>query len=90
MPTYDYECNDCGHTFEYFQYYSEEPLSKCPHCKTGSVKRLISGGAGIIFKGSGFYTTDYNNNAKREEQKKSTSISEPNNSSETKKFEDTA
>ncbi|MGC9313827.1 MAG: FmdB family zinc ribbon protein [Sediminispirochaetaceae bacterium] len=57
MPTYDYECTDCGHTFEYFQAMSDEPLSVCPNCG-GKVKRLIGGGMGIIFKGSGFYVTD--------------------------------
>jgi len=57
MPTYDYECTDCGHTFEYFQSMSDEPLQKCPSCG-GKVKRLIGGGLGIIFKGSGFYVTD--------------------------------
>ncbi|MDY7026870.1 MAG: FmdB family zinc ribbon protein [Spirochaetota bacterium] len=57
MPTYDYECTECGHTFEYFQSMSDEPLSVCPNCG-GKVKRLIGGGMGIIFKGSGFYVTD--------------------------------
>lgn len=57
MPTYDYECTECGHTFEYFQAMSDEPLSVCPSCG-GKVKRLIGGGMGIIFKGSGFYVTD--------------------------------
>ena len=57
MPTYDYECTDCGHTFEYFQSMSDDPLSVCPECG-GKVKRLIGGGLGIIFKGSGFYVTD--------------------------------
>ena len=57
MPTYDYECQSCGHVFEYFQSMSDEPLSECPKCGKG-VKRLIGGGMGIIFKGSGFYVTD--------------------------------
>jgi putative FmdB family regulatory protein len=57
MPTYEYECTKCGHTFEAFQSMSEKPLSRCPECK-GSVKRLIGGGLGVIFKGSGFYSTD--------------------------------
>lgn len=57
MPTYEYECTKCGHTFEAFQTISEKPLSRCPECK-GSVKRLIHGGLGVIFKGSGFYSTD--------------------------------
>ncbi len=57
MPTYDYECTECGHTFEYFQSMSDDPLSDCPNCG-GKVKRLIGGGLGVIFKGSGFYVTD--------------------------------
>jgi putative FmdB family regulatory protein len=57
MPTYDYSCDDCGHRFEAFQAMSEEPLSICPECN-GRVRRLITGGSGIIFKGSGFYVTD--------------------------------
>ena len=58
MPTYDYECSDCGHAFEAFHSMSADPLSVCPEC-AGTVKRLIGTGAGIIFKGSGFYETDY-------------------------------
>jgi len=57
MPTYDYKCASCGHVFEYFQAMSDEPLSTCPKCG-GEVKRMIGGGTGIIFKGSGFYVTD--------------------------------
>lgn len=58
MPTYDYECTVCGHRFEAFQSMSDKPLTKCPECR-GKVKRLIGAGAGLIFKGSGFYITDY-------------------------------
>jgi len=58
MPTYDYKCLKCNHTFEYFQPMSAEPLKECPQCK-GSLKRIIGIGAGPIFKGSGFYQTDY-------------------------------
>ena len=58
MPTYEYKCQDCGYKFERFQGIKDEPLEKCPKCN-GKVQRLISGGAGIIFKGSGFYATDY-------------------------------
>ncbi len=58
MPTYDYECQKCGHTFEHFQTFSEPDLKRCPECR-GKLKRLIGMGAGIIFKGSGFYETDY-------------------------------
>lgn len=58
MPTYDYECQKCGHGFEAFQRISEKPLSRCPECK-GKVQRLIGAGAGLLFKGTGFYETDY-------------------------------
>lgn len=57
MPTYDYECKSCGYTFEYFQSMSDAPLDTCPKCGK-EVRRLIGGGLGIIFKGSGFYVTD--------------------------------
>jgi len=58
MPTYDYECKHCGHTFEVSQKMNDKALEACPKCKK-SVKRLIGAGSGIIFKGSGFYATDY-------------------------------
>ena len=58
MPTYEYECRKCGNRFEKFQSISAAPLKTCPECK-GRVARVLSGGAGIIFKGSGFYQTDY-------------------------------
>lgn len=58
MPTYGYECTQCGHSFDFFQKMSDEPLNKCPKCNN-KVRRLIGSGAGIIFKGAGFYATDY-------------------------------
>ena len=58
MPTYDYKCLECDYTFEYFQKITDEPIKVCPECK-GKVKRMIGPGAGPIFKGSGFYQTDY-------------------------------
>jgi putative FmdB family regulatory protein len=57
MPTYEYECKKCGDVFDYFQSMSDEPLKSCPKCG-GDVRRLINGGAGVIYKGAGFYTTD--------------------------------
>jgi putative FmdB family regulatory protein len=57
MPTYEYECKSCGHTFEKFQAMSDDPLKDCPECGK-EVRRLIHGGTGVIFKGSGFYVTD--------------------------------
>jgi putative FmdB family regulatory protein len=59
MPTYEYACAACGHQFEEFQSIKAKPLTTCPECKKKKVKRLISAGAGFIFKGSGFYITDY-------------------------------
>lgn len=57
MPTYEYECRTCHHTFEKFQSMSDEPVKTCPKCGN-EVHRLIGGGTGIIFKGTGFYITD--------------------------------
>lgn len=61
MPTYEYACQKCGHEFEQFQSMRDEPLKKCPKCKKAGLKRLVGSGAGLIFKGSGFYITDYKN-----------------------------
>ena len=58
MPTYDYECQGCGHRFEEFQAITAKPLKKCPECKKAKLLRLIGAGAGLIFKGAGFYATD--------------------------------
>ena len=59
MPTYEYKCESCGYEFEQFQTITARPIRKCPRCGREGVKRLIGVGAGIIFKGSGFYETDY-------------------------------
>ena len=69
MPTYDYECRKCGHRFEKFQSIKDNPLKKCPKC-SGKVQRLIGTGAGILFKGSGFYQTDYRSSKYQESSKK--------------------
>jgi len=58
MPTYEYQCLDCGRKVEYFQYISEPPVTECASCH-GRLTRLVSAGVGLIFKGSGFYITDY-------------------------------
>ena len=92
MPTYDYKCSSCGHTFEAFQKMTDEPLSECPECK-GEVKRLIGAGLSPIFKGSGFYQTDYkkdnSKSSKKEESSKNTenvnSSKSDSNKSESKK-----
>ncbi len=59
MPTYEYACQKCEHTFEQFQSMRDDPLVRCPKCGKKSLKRLLGGGSGLIFKGSGFYITDY-------------------------------
>ena len=59
MPTYEYKCDACGNEFERFQSMSAEPVKRCPECGKAKVRRLIGTGAGLIFKGSGFYITDY-------------------------------
>jgi putative FmdB family regulatory protein len=69
MPTYEYECQQCGHRFEEFQKMSDERLQKCPKCG-GKLRRLIGTGAGMLFKGSGFYVTDYRSSSYKEQKKK--------------------
>ena len=69
MPTYEYKCSACGHAFEQFQSMSAEPVKRCPKCKKLKVKRLLGTGAGLIFKGSGFYITDYRSDAYKSDQK---------------------
>jgi putative FmdB family regulatory protein len=59
MPTYDYKCDACGHKFEQLQSINAGPLKKCPECGKLKLKRLLGTGVGVIFKGSGFYETDY-------------------------------
>lgn len=59
MPTYAYKCDACDYEFDEFQKMSDEPLSRCPKCKKNKLRRLISAGAALLFKGSGFYQTDY-------------------------------
>ncbi len=63
MPTYDYLCDGCGHKFELFQSFKEEAVRKCPKCKKLKLRRLFGIGAALVFKGSGFYQTDYRSEA---------------------------
>lgn len=63
MPTYGYQCDACDHEFEEFQSIKDEPLKKCPQCKKHRLRRLFGTGAALLFKGSGFYTTDYRSEA---------------------------
>jgi putative FmdB family regulatory protein len=70
MPTYEYECLKCEYKFEEFQNMTDEPLKVCPRCG-GKLRRLIGAGAGIIFKGKGFYQTDYKSTSSQHKEKKS-------------------
>jgi putative FmdB family regulatory protein len=76
MPTYEYKCRDCGEKFDEFQKITDPPLTKCPACG-GDVDRIISGGSGIMFKGSGFYINDYRSESykKAAEKEKSDNLS---------------
>ena len=80
MPTYDYECQACGRAFEKFQSITARPIRKCPFCGRLKVKRLIGAGAGIIFRGSGFYQTDYRSESYRKAAEKEKNASEAKNS----------
>lgn len=73
MPIYEYICDNCKYEFEKIQSIKDDPLKKCPKCHKEKLIKVISGGAGLIFKGSGFYVTDYKNN-KTSETKKHTPI----------------
>ena len=85
MPTYEYRCLECGKEFEQIQKMVDEPLTECIHCK-GKVKRLIGAGAGIIFKGSGFYCTDYRSDSyKKQAEKETKDTSSSNTTSEAPK-----
>ena len=68
MPTYEYECEKCGHRFELFQSMKDAPKKRCPKCK-GKLRRLVGTGAGMIFKGSGFYVTDYRSDSYKSQKK---------------------
>lgn len=70
MPTYDYRCKACQHEFELFQSMSDKPKRKCPQCGKNALERLIGTGAAVLFKGSGFYETDYRSKAYKDAAKK--------------------
>lgn len=84
MPTYAYECEKCQYQFELFQKITDEPRKRCPKCR-GKVRRLISGGTGLIFKGSGFFITDYKRNNNKSSASKSTQQSSNKNNNSSKK-----
>tara|TARA_B100000579_G_scaffold433321_1_gene451849 strand:- start:150 stop:449 length:300 start_codon:yes stop_codon:yes gene_type:complete len=84
MPTYDYQCKECGHAFELFQQMSDSIKKKCPQCSKLKLKRLIGSGAGVMFKGSGFYETDYRSASYQKDKK----AAESNSSTEKSKKQD--
>ena len=84
MPTYEYKCDACGHTFEKFQSITAAPIKKCPECGKSKVRRLIGTGAGMIFKGSGFYITDYRSESYQNAAKADKGESTGDTKSETK------
>ena len=77
MPTYEYRCDACGHELEEFQSMSAKPLKKCPECGRNKLVRLIGTGAGIIFKGSGFYETDYRSEGYKKDAKAESEAAKP-------------
>jgi putative FmdB family regulatory protein len=92
MPTYEYLCSGCGHRFEEFQSMKADPLITCPECQTDNLRRLFGTGAGLIFKGSGFYITDYKNNSgtNGQHKKKSENSKESADSTESSAKTDSA
>lgn len=86
MPTYEYECKKCGHRFDVFQRIVDPPVKNCPRCKKRScVEQIISGGSGLIFKGSGFYITDYKKNSSPSDDGKEKPAAESKGSADTQK-----
>jgi putative FmdB family regulatory protein len=83
MPTYDYECRACGKSFEFFQSISEPPKTKCPACRKRKLERQLGTGVGFLFKGPGFYVTDY-----RSADYKAKAKAESDSSSKTPKSSD--
>ena len=77
MPTYDYECTACDHKFELFQKITDDPIKKCPECKKLKLNRLFGTGAAIVFKGSGFYQTDYRSDSYKKSAESDRKSSEP-------------
>ncbi|MDP7008491.1 MAG: zinc ribbon domain-containing protein [Phycisphaerales bacterium] len=77
MPTYDYKCDSCGHEFELFQQMSAPVKKKCPECLKLTLKRLIGTGAAVVFKGSGFYETDYRSDSYKKAAKADSETSKP-------------
>ena len=76
MPTYDYHCDSCEHEFEHFQSIKDDPLKKCPECGKPKLRRLFGTGAAVVFKGSGFYQTDYRSDSYKKAAEKDTKSSD--------------
>lgn len=85
MPTYEYICENCGSEFEKFQSITARPLRKCPDCGKSNLKRLVGTGSGIIFKGSGFYQTDYRTESYKEGEKSEKKVVDAGNSKDKSK-----
>lgn len=85
MPTYDYVCDNCDHAFEEFQSITAKNLRKCPECKKSKLRRLIGAGAGVIFKGSGFYETDYRSDGYKKSAEAEKKAAEPKKDSKESK-----
>lgn len=86
MPTYEYLCDACGHSFDELQSFSDDPLTKCPECNKDKLRRLFGTGAAVLFKGSGFYQTDYRSESYKAGEKKD---SEASKAAESKPAEST-
>ena len=89
MPTYDYECDACGHEFELFQSISEAIKRKCPECKKLKLRRLFGTGAAVVFKGSGFYQTDYRSESYKKAAEKDKKSMEKSKEKSTEKSSNT-
>lgn len=85
MPTYDYRCKACGHTFELFQMMSAGLKRKCPQCGKLTLKRLIGTGSAVVFKGGGFYETDYRSDSYKKGRKAEQDAAKPSKKDEKKK-----
>lgn len=90
MPTYEYECGACGHEFELFQSITDSVKRKCPECGKLKLRRLFGTGAAIVFKGSGFYQTDYRSESYKKQAKEDQKSSESSSDSKSEKSEKTS